>query len=179
MKHPALILAAVTAIALSLVAGINAHLANRIDAARQAALHDLQTALLTKIAHDSIAEEIPLTIELPTTTVHSLTPVKHKEKTVAWLLRFSAKEGYGGEIELIAALTNLDDTAPPLRVIRHSETPGIADFLTTATSPLSFDGISGATITVNALQQALAEIRQWLRARCADPSIETAHRGPC
>lgn len=86
------------------------------------------------------------------------------------LLR-GAASGYGGDIQWLAA-ANLSGAAPTLqrvRVTRHQETPGIADFLdhpdrgwlaslqsADADMLAGVDAVSGATITSRALGRSLA-----------------------
>lgn len=78
--------------------------------------------------------------------------------------------GYGGELELLIAI-DASHTVAGLRIVRHSETPGIGDFI--EVNPASdsswpdaqrgldaatldeIDAVSGATVTVRAVRQAL------------------------
>lgn len=83
--------------------------------------------------------------------------------------------GYAGPIELLFALSTPGSARIPgklhgVRITRHQETPGIADFLNTPdigwlaalvdTDPADvalFDAVTGATITSEAIQAALVE----------------------
>jgi Na+-translocating ferredoxin:NAD+ oxidoreductase RnfG subunit len=86
------------------------------------------------------------------------------------LLRGSAS-GYGGEIRWLAAadLSGRQPALQSLRIVRHQETPGIADFLdhpdqgwlaslkeADAAALARVDTVSGATITSRALGRSLA-----------------------
>lgn len=80
-----------------------------------------------------------------------------------------AVRGYGGEIETLIAI-NADGEVHGLRVVRHSETPGIGDFIEASSSAWpdaqrglsaatldQIDAVSGATVTVRAIRAALAD----------------------
>ena len=71
----------------------------------------------------------------------------------------SRVRGYGGDIHFIAVFD--DDELVGVRVTRHTETPGIADFLNSQLDTV--DTVTGATITSRALIRglnALAEKEQ-------------------
>ena len=89
-----------------------------------------------------------------------------------WQFVRSASMGYSGPIEFIALFEN--DTAS-LRVTRHQETPGIADFIdhdkdpylpnldtSTLVNWAKLDNISGATITHKALRAMASKAQQLL-----------------
>lgn len=77
-----------------------------------------------------------------------------------FVIRGAAKGGYGGDIEFVVSFIN--GTTGGIRIIRHRETPGIADFLDTAEGgKKAMDGVAGATITSGAMTKAIAAIIQW------------------
>jgi len=93
--------------------------------------------------------------------------------------------GYGGPMTLLVAMAaNAPAKAPRLlgvRVTRHQETPGIADFLSRprsgwlaelrdlpAPAVSDIDGVSGATITSRAVLRAVAEAFDRADAGAAD-----------
>ena len=74
------------------------------------------------------------------------------------------KEALGGDIELL--LASRPGQLKGLRVVRHEETPGLADFIESdwirqfeSRPPLSVDTVTGATITSNAIKRAVSD---WL-----------------
>lgn len=89
----------------------------------------------------------------------------------AWLFSKISVNGYAGEILILALWRQQKDLAPilTLRVLQHSETPGIGDFIDHArdlwitqwdgkTGPAysAIDNMSGATVTSNAIKRAAA-----------------------
>lgn len=87
--------------------------------------------------------------------------------------------GYAGPIELLVALTgNPADRLSGVRITRHQETPGIADFLNQPTTGwlaaltnadladlAGTDAVTGATITSKAVLAALLDTTQRASAR--------------
>ena len=89
----------------------------------------------------------------------------------AWLFSKINVNGYTGEIRVLALWRAQKDKAPilTLRVLQHSETPGIGDFIDHARDPWitqwdgqtgatygAIDNVSGATVTSNAIKRAAA-----------------------
>jgi RnfABCDGE-type electron transport complex G subunit len=83
-------------------------------------------------------------------------------------------DGYAGPIELLLAWRSDQREIIGVSVVRHLETPGIADFLndhqqgswldefrtSTATGVGHIDAVTGATISSNAVRQAVAQALQ-------------------
>ena len=99
-----------------------------------------------------------------------------------WQFVRGAKLGYAGPIEYLALL---DSERMSLRVTRHQETPGIADFIDHSkedylpnldNSPVedwpSLDNISGATITHKALRSMAAQAQTLRRDAREQASCE-------
>ncbi len=92
---------------------------------------------------------------------------KKNGKPAAVVARAIAKNGYGGEMEFIAAFA--EGGAFGARVVRHRETPGIADFLQKpGGAKKALDGVSGATITSDALARAVGDLEKWSAETRAD-----------
>ncbi|MGU9951302.1 MAG: FMN-binding protein [Gammaproteobacteria bacterium WSBS_2016_MAG_OTU1] len=87
---------------------------------------------------------------------------ENSEETVAIAVRIVA-HGYGGEIVFIAAFDSYGQRLQS-RIVRHVETPGIADFLLDKNGgERAINGVSGATITSNALSAAASDIADWIK----------------
>ena len=84
------------------------------------------------------------------------------------MLRNITVAGYGGDIEFVTA--RFANATLNMRTLRHNETPGIGDFIDQTRAPWirtldgvnaesmhQLDGVSGATITSQAVQRALRE----------------------
>lgn len=73
----------------------------------------------------------------------------------------SASRGYGGRIQVAVAI-GPDGAVAGVRVLAHAETPGFADILDAGSAWLAgfarggVDAVTGATVTSNAVQQAVA-----------------------
>jgi electron transport complex protein RnfG len=117
-------------------------------------------ALAEELAGDSaLHESMHLSTQRPATGK----PVPLRDGR---LLGITATRGYGGDIELLILL-NVDGSIAGVRTARHTETPGIGDFIE-ADSPwmrqfrnldparLNFiDARTGATITVDAMRRGV------------------------
>lgn len=73
----------------------------------------------------------------------------------------SASRGYGGPVQVAVAL-GPDGAVAGVRVLDHAETPGFADILDASSAWLAgfaeggVDAVTGATVTSNAVRQAVA-----------------------
>ena len=89
------------------------------------------------------------------------------------LLLRSSRPGYAGDIELLAAFQGEGERRRRLlgaRVTAHRETPGLGDFVELARSPWmrqfsqrppeAVDGVTGATITSEAVKRGVADLLQ-------------------
>jgi Na+-translocating ferredoxin:NAD+ oxidoreductase RnfG subunit len=82
------------------------------------------------------------------------------DRSIVW---FDAA-GYGGPIEMLAALEP-DGAIARVAVVRHRETPGLGDFVAgpwlarfERTDPAAVDGVTGATVTSEAVRRTLASL---------------------
>lgn len=169
MRHPSTVFAVVVAVALAAVFAASEWLGEEIEKNRIAYRQQLIESLLVGVAHDEVTA-LPAAAQaaLPSARISGLSAVWQDGRVVALIIDATALRGYGGEIEFLLALRRGKLGAlPSLRVLRHRETPGIADFLTTERVSEVFDGVSGATISSTALSQAAAEISDWA-ADCFD-----------
>ena len=102
--------------------------------------------------------------------------VFREERKIGKIEELRTNQGYNGKIELLVALTN-DRSIISTRVIYHKETPGIGDKIDSNISEWinqfagktalntrwnlapdgDIDGISGATITSEAITRVLSE----------------------
>ena len=162
-KHPVIVLSAAVAFALAIVLTLASLLADTIDDNRRRYRQQQIQAALNGIAHDAILPAIALQVRLPTAHIQSLIVIKKKGQAVAVVLRVVATGGYNGDITTLLAIRADDHAAvPTLRILAHRETPGIADFLNTPRAQTVFDGVSGATITANAITDAATAAKDWL-----------------
>lgn len=73
----------------------------------------------------------------------------------------NASRGYGGQVQVAVAL-GPDGAVSGVRVLAHAETPGFADILDAGSAWLAgfaqggVDAVTGATVTSNAVRQAVA-----------------------
>ena len=163
LKHPAFVFAAVVALATTVVLVINAGFEHKIKQQRADYQRRQTTAMLAGIAHDnnvSAAWQM-LSVKVPTADVVAATFARHNNVAVALVVRANAKNGYGGPITFLLMTKPQTEALPRLRVLKHLETPGIADFLNEADISRVYDGVSGATISATALALAAMDIKEW------------------
>lgn len=131
-----LLLALFAGIAAALVAGTWALTGERIAANERAARIATFVPVLAGIEHQRVAVEAPLPIEppheLPGRETAYVYPVIDGGRTVALVFEVSA-DGYGGPIRLLVAVRT-DGVLGGVRVLRHSETPGLGDDIETGRS---------------------------------------------
>ena len=81
------------------------------------------------------------------------------EAVRAVVLLVTGRGGYGGDFQLIAGYDHRG-TLLGIEVIRHAETPGLGDVID---SPHALrhvtDGVTGASITINAVRAVLSEVQ--------------------
>ncbi|MGI9338280.1 MAG: FMN-binding protein [Gammaproteobacteria bacterium] len=127
-----------------------------ITSAREEYVVKLARETLTAGTHYPPPVFTPRPEDLPTARIIAIACISAD----AVVIRGAAKKGYGGDIEFVISFIG-DDTGG-IRIIRHRETPGIADFLNTPEGgKQSIDGIAGATITSAAMTMALADVLKW------------------
>ena len=98
-------------------------------------------------------------VDLPSARIIAVACVNH-----SLIIRGAAKQGYGGGIEFVMSF--IGENIGGIRIIRHRETPGIADFLDSRDGgKKALDGIAGATITAAAMTKAVAEMRKWQKRK--------------
>lgn len=161
----AAVLAAVMGAALLLVLALYALLAQDIRAHQHAYATQQLRSLQQELAPDAALPDAPirLTQPLPASRLHALYALYAGDKLAAVLVHAEALDGYQGGIDLLLGVTPAA-TAPRLRVLRHQETPGLADFLN-HTPQDAYDGVSGASISATALTRTATAVQQWL-TRC-------------
>ncbi len=161
IKH-ALILAFAAAAALSLALSLDALWRDKIaDNRRQHELRLLKETLSGAAYDRLVAADSSAFSDIPA-PVAALWRVRRGGQTGAVAVRAHA-EGYGGEI-VFAAAFDLRGRLLQTRIVRHSETPGLADFLSLPDGGArAIDGVGGATITANAVARAARQIGAWIR----------------
>jgi len=101
-----------------------------------------------------------------------------------WIFSTLQIQGYAGLIHLTAlGRLGSNEARLTLRVVQHSETPGIGDFIDhqksawmsyldnmTLNAFQTVDNVSGATITTNAIRKAALKSIEQLGAYCARPN---------
>ncbi|MCI5997462.1 MAG: RnfABCDGE type electron transport complex subunit G [Peptoniphilaceae bacterium] len=101
---------------------------------------------------------------------------KKSDKTVGYVFKTLGKNGYGGDISMLMAINNENQTIVGFKVLKHSETPGLGSRVTTDEYAKSVIGntvkehlvknlnpeadndiqaITGTTISVNAVLNGL------------------------
>lgn len=163
-------LTAVAAGAIAILLAVNAVLQDTA-AARHADNERRQTAaVLTGVDYDNdiLATQRAIAITLTAVRINALTAATENGQAAAVVAHVDAPNGYGGAIALLFAIRRDAPAArPALRILRHRETPGLADFLKTTRGREIYDGVSGATITATAIRAAVDEAAMWLR-NCLD-----------
>ena len=101
----------------------------------------LLAQVLPNQAYDQLPSKEELTLTLGGTPVHFFRARQGGKVTAIAL--FAAPRGYGGEIHLLLGI-DAAGTLTGVRVISHTETPGLGDKIETAKSDwiLGFDGLS-------------------------------------
>ena len=165
----AVALGAAVFLALALVGGVSAWLREDIQAARESFVRKVVAEALSGVARDNDpfserqALQAELQAELQFAEALEMFPARRGDAVVAVAVRARAG-GYGGPIEFVAAFRRGESDPFNLIVVRHRETPGIADFLSAPSGGnRALDGVSGATVTSRAIQDAAREVGEWLR----------------
>ena len=161
----AVALGAAVFLALALVGGVSAWLREDIQAARESFVRKVVAEALSGVARDNdpFSERQALKAELQFAEALEMFPARRGDAVVAVAVRARAG-GYGGPIEFVAAFRRGEIDPFNLIVVRHRETPGIADFLSAPSGGnRALDGVSGATVTSRAIQNAAREVGEWLR----------------
>ena len=174
----ALTLCAFSLVCIWAVSGIkqttNARITENI---RQALISQLNAVISpSQYDNDLLKSQTEKTIVLHgITQTITLYQAKQKGKHVAYLIKHIYPQGYSGDILLLSAVSKNNELLA-MRVISHRETPGLGDKIETKKSPWitqlsyllpsakenwqvkkdggSFDAITGATITSNAVISA-------------------------
>jgi len=101
-------------------------------------------------------------------------------ETAGYVIELS-KEGYSGKIQMLVGISSVDEIITGMRVLRHTETPGLGalavkedfygKFDNRTLIPLSvvraspgeneIDALTGATITTKAITDAVNEAMDW------------------
>ena len=161
LTRHALALALAAAITLTVISGFNQYLREHIADNQRRYQQMLLRESLRDVEYDNIIIQEQTVIPLKSARMDRRWHIQHQGQTVAVAAR-AITSGYGGDIVFIAAF-NLRGERLGARIVKHSETPGIADFLLESDgASRAIDGVSSATITSNAVATATQEIRQWL-----------------
>lgn len=162
-RHPSTVLALVMGTAVTTVLLLS-HLASPTIASHHRAHITAQTrAILATIPHDLPLPPLqPTDHSLPTAHINATATVTHRGRHTATLIR-ATTNGYNGDITILLAYRHpIQKSLPPaLRILSHTETPGITHFLK-KTPARAYDGVTGATITATAITRATQEITTWL-----------------
>lgn len=166
LKHPAFVFAAVVATATALVLAISAGFEEKIKRQRADEQRLLIATMLAGVAHDNDIATAWSALSVNTATAHieAAAFARRGAAAAALIVRARAQKAYGGPITFLLMTTPQADALPRLRVLKHSETPGIADFLNDDDISGVYDGVSGATISAAALARAALDIKQWVAA---------------
>ena len=163
-KH-GLTLAVALALSAGLVVAADAVWRETIEDNRRRHEKKLLLETLSEVAHKKIVavpkEQWP-SPPPSVATIERLWRAENGDKLAATAVQVAVR-GYGGDIIFIAAFAP-DGRRLQSRIVRHAETPGIADFLSLPDGgEKAIDGVSGATITSAALSQAAAALAPLLR----------------
>ena len=93
-------------------------------------------------------------------------------------------DGYGGELRIAVAFGN-DKRVQGVRVLAHGETPGFADILDAdsawlagfRTTPGDVHAVTGATVTSQAVIDAVARVVERSGGECFEPCLEDCGDG--
>lgn len=107
------------------------------------------------------------------TSIKEIDNVYQGDKQVAYAFKV-APQGFGGEVETIAVIS-MDGKLEGIRILKHSETPGLganaekesfwSQFTGKSTdSPIEVDAMSGATITSKAVIKGVNEAADFYRS---------------
>ena len=154
-------------LALGVAGGIFAWLREDIESVRETALRRVVAESLATVPYDNnpLAErQLPGPAPPPSSVqIGALFPARQDGEIVAVAVRARVR-GYGGMMEFVAAYRVGESAPMNLIVLRHRETPGIADFLSAPSGGMrALDGVAGATVTSRAAQKAAAAIGEYLR----------------
>ncbi len=180
----ALTLGAVAAVCAAIVAGTYRLTATRIEANRIAWIEASLLPALGDVTWDSGLMDSMLTLDpphgLPGDEATQVYRVYEDGRGKAALFTVTANEGYAGPIRLLVGV-DVDGRVTGVRVVEHSETPGLGDKIessrsdwvlqfegsTLASPPLDawriradggdFDQITGATVTTRAVVGAVRD----------------------
>ena len=166
---PALVLMSAAAAALALTAGFQELWRNTIAENRAQYESKLLAETLAGVQYHGVRAETPADLaELlsskttPLPRIQKLWRATHHRKTAAVAV-LAKTQGYNGEIVFTAAFDRQGDIIQT-RIVRHRETPGIAEFLSTpGGGKRATDGVAGATITSNAVSNAVRQTRAWIK----------------
>lgn len=140
----------------------------------QQQITDNRQAQAKRLMADMLGHSLPADLD---TAAHFIGNCKH------WVFSSVEVPGYAGVIHLLALVRfNINENQLTLRVIQHSETPNIGDFVDHTKDPwitqldnspvntfVSVDNVSGATVTTQAIKQAAQLSAERIGAHCDKP----------
>ena len=159
---PAATLMLAAALALAAAAGLEELWRETTAKNRAAYEQKLLSETLSGVRYDRLAAVPQNTLPAPPPLILAVWRAEQNGRAAALAVRAQTR-GYGGMIVFIAAFGE-NGKRLQTRIVRHRETPGIADFLSAPDGgEKAIDGVSGATITSTAVSAAVQQIGAWLR----------------
>ena len=167
IRRHAIAFGVAAAAAMAIVLALDFALRERIEQNRAHRELKLLKETMAEIDHHVLAAADLSELKNVPTSVSAMWRAMQNGQTAAAAVQAHA-EGYGGEIVFFAAF-DLRGGLLQTRIVRHSEAPGLADFLSLPDGGMrAIDGVSGATITSNAVSDAAREIGAWMRYNIAN-----------
>ena len=161
LKH-ALTLAAAATVALAVVLILELAAREKIEFNRRTHESRLLKEALAVVEYDTVLAVNLSAMKNTPPSVLAAWKIANDGDAVAAAVRAVAA-GYGGDI-VYTAVFDMRGILLQTRIVRHRETPGIADFLSAPDGGnRAVDGVSGATITSNAVAHSAMEIGEWIR----------------
>ena len=157
------------AAALALTAGFQELWRDTIAENRKQYEQKLLAETLAGVQYHGVRAETPANLAkllsqktTPLPAVQTLWRATYHRKTAAVAV-LAKTHGYNGEIVFTAAFDRQGNIIQT-RIVRHRETPGIAEFLSQpGGGKRATDGVAGATITSNAVSNAVRQTGAWIK----------------
>ena len=128
----------------------------------------------------NVSEYRKMQIEL-TGNITAIYEALHFTQVIGYVVQLSTEEGYSGTIDLIVGISVPFEKITGMRILRHSETPGLGALATKENFYRQFDGrdiirlgvakampgeheihaITSSTITTKAITNAVNEVIEW------------------
>jgi len=179
-------LAGISALALLTLITVDHFTRPVVDASQQAQFRRTLTTVLPEHDNDPTLDYIDINApNLSKTGDVRIFRAKNNDQLIAVALSVTSTQGYSGPIQILAGI-NIDGTLFKAEVISHRETPGLGDAIESRKSHWlqqfigysviqvddsgwhtsqrggKFDGISGATVSAEAVTRSLYEALSWV-----------------